>query len=187
MQEKENIIRILKESKIAIKNENVVLLKELSNQTVHTASIYQDSDNVAVAVIVYSLSKLMERKHYHQYKNWPQFFRCYVSCINNAILFLKKEDIGGFREQIRRIRKSINKLSGNLKKYIKDVFRKASINKASRIYEHGISMETTSKLLGISIWELAEYAGETGISDVNLSVTMPIRDRIKLAENFFEE
>ena len=46
-------------------------------------------------------------------------------------------------------------------------------------------MEKTSRLLGISIWELAEYAGQTGIADVNLSVTMPVKKRIKLAEDFF--
>ena len=47
-------------------------------------------------------------------------------------------------------------------------------------------MEKTAKLLGISIWELAEYAGQTGISDVNLSITMPIKKRIKLAMEMFE-
>ena len=47
-------------------------------------------------------------------------------------------------------------------------------------------MEKTSKLLGITLWELAEYAGQTGIADVNLGVTMPIKQRIKLAEEIFE-
>lgn len=46
-------------------------------------------------------------------------------------------------------------------------------------------MEQTAKLLGITIWELAEYAGQTGISDVNLSVTLPIKQRIKQAEEIF--
>ena len=47
-------------------------------------------------------------------------------------------------------------------------------------------MEQTAGLLGITIWELAEYAGQTGISDVNLSVTFPIRQRIKQAEEIFK-
>ena len=38
--------------------------------------------------------------------------------------------------------------------------RKASINKASRIYEHGISLGKTAQLLGITQWELTEYTGQ---------------------------
>jgi hypothetical protein len=84
------------------------------------------------------------------------------------------------------MRKDLSKVSGNFKKHIQYVFRKAKINKASRIYEHGISMEKTSKLLGISIWELAEYAGHTRIGDVNLSITLPIKQRIKFAMEIFK-
>jgi hypothetical protein len=47
-------------------------------------------------------------------------------------------------------------------------------------------MEKTAKILGISLWELAEYAGQTHIADQNLSVTMPIQQRIKLAEEIFK-
>ena len=98
---------------------------------------------------------------------------------------LEKNNIEGFREEIIQIRKIIENLSGDLKKHIDYVFRRAQINKASKIYEHGISMGKTAKILGISIWELAEYAGKTGIGDVNLGVTMPIKQRIKQAEEMF--
>jgi len=162
-------------------------LKELSNQTIHTSSIHQDPDNVAIAVIVYSLSKIIERKKYTYYEEWPVFYKSYVKSIDNAIHDLEEDDIEGFREHINKIRREIGKLSGRFKKYIQDVFRKAEINKASRIYEHGISMQQTAKLLGISIWELAEYAGQTGISDVDLSITLPIKQRIKQAEEMFEK
>ena len=47
-------------------------------------------------------------------------------------------------------------------------------------------MEQTAKILGISVWELAEYAGQTGIADVNYAITMPIRERIKIAEGAFK-
>ena len=68
---------------------------------------------------------------------------------------------------------------------MKDVFNRAKINKASKIYEHGISMEKTAKILGITLWELAEYSGRTGVGNVNLGVTMQLNDRIKLAEEIF--
>ena len=186
IQERANILRVLKSTLSAVKRENTVELKQLSNKVIHTASIYQDTDSVAVAVVVYSLSKIIERTKYTSYKEWPKFYKNYIENITCAIQDLEKRDIKKFREHMDKIRKEIDKLSPKFKKYIQDVFRKAEINKASRIYEHGISMEQTARLLGITLWELAEYAGQTGISDVNLTVTMPIKQRLKQAREMFK-
>jgi len=187
MEEKEHILNVLKRVKIAFKNEDYVEIKNLSDNVTHSCSINQDPDCVAVAVVIYSLSKLIERESYKTEKQWPKFFKEYLKNIDDAIAALEKDDIETFRNEIIQIRELIENLSGNLKKSIDYVFRKAQINKASRIYEHGISMEKTAKILGISIWELAEYAGTTGIGDVNLGVTMPIKERIKQAEEVFEK
>jgi len=184
MEEKSNVLEILNATKSAIVKKDVVLIKKLSDRTIHTAAITQDPDNIAIAVIVYALSKLIEREKYHKMPGWSRFFRTYMSCIDKAISALKKDDMPEFTQQIKKIRKAINKLSGRLRDYIADVFRKASINKASRIYEHGISMEKTAKLLGITLWELAEYAGQK-IHDAELSITLEPRERIEMAEEFF--
>ena len=81
-------------------------------------------------------------------------------------------------------RKTLESNSISLKNYIQDVLKKAAINKGSRIYEHGVSMGQTAKLLGITPWELAEYSGQTGSADVNLSITLDVKKRIKNAMDF---
>jgi len=184
--EKENILRILSASRKAIEEKDILSLKELSNQTVHSASVYQDPDSIALAVLVYALSKIFERSKYETYKDWPYFNKAIINGIDNAIGCLKKNDTECFRKHLQGIRAAVNKLSGHLKLYIEDVFRKAMINKASRLYEHGISMGQTSSLLGITPFELSEYAGGTGISDVDLSITLDIKTRIKDALEFFK-
>ena len=73
MQEKEHVIKILEQAKQAIKKQDVIKLKDLSNKTIHSASIYQDPDNIAVAIILYSLSKIIERKTYRDYPGWKKF------------------------------------------------------------------------------------------------------------------
>jgi len=186
MQEPKHILKILKETKEAVKEQDTVKLKKLSNQTIHSASIHQDIDSIMVAVIIYSLGKFLERTNYRDYPAWNPFFKSFLKHIDDAILALKEGKEDKFRKELKKIRASVSKISGHFKKHVQDVFKKASINKASRIYEHGISMEKTAKLLGISIWELAEYAGQTGISDVNLNITMPEKERIKLTLNFFK-
>lgn len=187
MIEKEHILNILKDVKKAVKEKEIIKLKELSNKTIHSSSIDQDPENITLAVIIYSLSKIIERTNYSEYKNWRGFFEKFMEHIDNSISYLEKDDVVKFAEELEKIRTDVSELTGDLKKNIQDVFKKASINKASKIYEHGISMEKTSKLLGISLFELAEYAGQTGISDINLNITMPVKKRIKLAMDFFEK
>lgn len=186
MQERDNVLRILEETKEAILKEDSVKLKELSNQTIHTASTSQDPDNIAVAVIVYSLSKIIERKQYQEFSGWRNFYAEIVSAINDSINSIKNNDDKRLKEDLTKVRKTVSQLSGKLKIYIQDVFRKAEINKASKIYEHGISMEQTASLLGVTLFELASYAGQKPeISETSFNKTVDVKKRIKTAMEMF--
>jgi hypothetical protein len=46
-------------------------------------------------------------------------------------------------------------------------------------------MEKTAKLLGISLWELANYSGQTNVSNVPLGKTYDVKSRIKLVMEMF--
>jgi len=185
MQERNNVLRIFEETKKAVAEGNSAKIKQLSNQTTNTASLTHDPDNIAVAVVVYSLSKIIEREDYKKLPGWNKFYNTYLSSIERIIEDIKRKDDNAFRKDIETIREAIGKLSGKLKDYIQDVFRSASINKASRIYEHGISMEKTAHLLGVTMFELAEYAGKGKHADVPETKTADVRSRIKLAMEMF--
>jgi hypothetical protein len=185
MEDVKNILRILKETKKGIERGDSLEIKSLSNQTINTASLTQDPDNIIVAVLVYSLSKIIERGDYKKLKGWDVFYKKLIGFLDIAIKDVEKGDEIKFRKDFELIRKNIENLSGKLKKYIQEVFRKAEINKASRIHEHGISAEQTAQLLGITLFELADYVGKTGISEVPESRTMDVKSRIKLAEKYF--
>ena len=185
MQERNNVLRIFEETKEAVSRGDAAKIKKLSNQTTNTASLTHDPDNIAVAVVVYSLSKIIEREDYRQLPGWNKFYTVYVNSIDKIIEDIKRKDDDSFRRDIETIRGAIGKLSGKLKDYIQDVFRAASINKASRIYEHGISMEKTAHLLGVTMFELAEYAGKGKHADVPETKTADVKSRIKLAMEMF--
>ncbi|MBI4116267.1 hypothetical protein HY449_00820 [Candidatus Pacearchaeota archaeon] len=183
MHEKEHVIKILEETKDALLNNDVFKLKELSNQTVHAASTEQDTDSITLAIIIYSLSKVIERKYKYE-KSCTGFCRYSMKAIERAIDSLKKGQEEKFRRNLQEIIDSINKFSGDFKANVEDVFRKARINKASKIYEHGISMEQTAKLLGITMYELAGYVGQQGAQNP-LAKTISAKERIKIAVDFF--
>ena len=184
MQEVGNILRIFQDTKKAVEQGDTVQIKILSNQTNNTASMTGDPDNIAVAVIVYSLSKIIERENYKSLPGWKNFYNLYMKSIDGIIVSLKNKDEAKARKYLEAIRIGIDRISGKLREYIQDVFRNASINKASKLYEHGISMERTSKLLGVTMFELASYAGQR-TDDFPKTQTQDIRQRIKVAEDMF--
>jgi len=186
MQEKENILKIFEGTKTAIQKCDAATIKNLSNQTTNTIALTHDPDNIAIAVIIYSISKLLERENYQKLPGWKEFYETFFKCIDDGIISIKSNDEAKIKESLDCLRTSLIKVSGSLKKHIQDVFRKASINKASKIYEHGISMEKTANLLGITMFELASYAGQKeGVSEIPVGAGISTKARIKLAMEMF--
>ena len=187
MQEKENILSILEETKKSIQSKNTGYIRSLSDKTTNTASLTHDPDNIAIAVIVYSLSKLLEKEGYSKLTGWKNFYGKFLRCIDHVIDAIKRNNEKMITTELNSLRQSIMNISGSLKNQIQDIFRKASINKASKIYEHGISMEKTAKLLGISMYELASYAGQKGetSSSTNAAKGVDIKSRLKTVMEIF--
>ena len=185
MEERGNILKIFQETKEAVLKGNAAKIRSLSNQTTNTAALTHDPDNIAAAVVVYALSKIIEREDYKTLPGWNEFYKVYISSIDKIIDSIKRKDDVAYRKNIQLIRNALGRVSGKLKDYIQDVFRSASINKASRIYEHGISMEKTANLLGVTMFELAEYVGKGGHADVPEAKTVDVKSRIKLAMEMF--
>ena len=185
MKEVENVLWILRETKRFVEEDNAVELKSLSNQTIHTAAIYQDGDNIIVAVLVYSLGKVLERDNYRTMDGWGEFYKAVIKNLGLVVMTLEKGNIKNARVYLGRIRNSLNKINGDLGEYIRDVFRKAEINKAFKLYEHGLSSEKTAELLGVSLWDMASYIGQSYIGDAKISVSMPVVKRVKIAEDLF--
>ena len=184
--EKQNIIRVLNLAISAIKNEDFKVLKELSDETIHDTTVYQDEYTTAFAVLIYSLSKIHERDlHYSKFKGWKKFCdNCYIG-LESAKEKISKNDFEGFATVLRSDILELNKIDPKLKLYIQDVLQKARINKASRLYEHGISMGRTAELLGITRFELMDYVGKTYIADVKESLTMNAKKRLEFARGSF--
>lgn len=186
MKEAKDVARILRKARDFFEEDRPDDLKNLSNQTIGVAAVSQDPDNIIAAVLVYSLGKAMEREHYREMEGWDHFYKSVVDNLKEAALKLEKKDIEGARKNLGMIRNSLNEIEGDLGRYIKDVFRKAEINKAFKLYEYGLSSSATADLLGVSLWDLSSYIGQSHIADAKVAICMPEGERIKMAEEFFD-
>ncbi len=182
--EVDHVIEVLIQTKQSLVDGDSLKLRELSNQTIHSASLVQDAGSVTLAVIIYTCAKLLERGDNKRMKHWDRFVKKICSLFSLCILALKEKNFAAYESYLEKIRGTSGAFSPNLKPYIQEVLRKAAINKASKIYEHGISMGRTAKLLGISQWELAEYAGQR---EVEFKDNNPasIKKRAWMALEFF--
>ena len=186
MQEKEHVLEVLRKTRNALHERDVIKLRSLSNATIHSASIYKDTDSIMLAVIIYSLSKIIESQNGSKIEKCGEFCKKASLFLEKALASLSANNTKEFSRNLEGIVKSINTLSRDLKDYVKDVFEKAKINKASKIYEHGISLGKTAELLGITMWDVANYAGAKGVVDIPSTKTQDVKKRIKLAMDFFK-
>ena len=186
MEEVNHIIEILSKAKTALEEQDSEKLKVLSDMSIHSASVYQHTDSILLAIVTYSLSKILERKDKLEIQNWHGFIKEIINLLENSINAVRNGKYRVFTIFIEKIKYKIQDVYAEMKPMIQDVLKKASINKASKIYEHGISISKTTKLLGITPWELSEYIGEKENIHINLNKTIDIKQRAQMALEFFE-
>lgn len=179
---RQNIIKLIPRVISALKKRDVLALKDLSNRTIHSASVYQDQSSLTFALTVYSLSKIVERGK--DSKAFANFLNKVVEGLEHSRDLLLVNNIDGYKKNRNSLLESIGKMDNKLKFYIEEVIDKAKIKKGSKLHEHGLSIRKVSDLLGISQWELMNYIGK-----VKLEYTKPavgIMERLKFARKLFE-
>ncbi len=175
---KEDILAALKEVIEALKKEDYSALSELSNHTIHDASIFQEDDPLTIAVLVYALSKCIQRCLERN-----QVCPTVAPALEKAYTALENDDDNEYRAIIKNLLREIGDMDAQLKLYIQEVVEKARIKKASKLHEHGISIARTAELLGLSQWELQNYIGKvvTEIPSDGIKVT----DRLRRTRELF--
>lgn len=179
-----DIYNLLKQSYFAIKQKQIYELRELSDHTIHDASIFQDEDSISIAIVVYSLSKIFEKHQFQEYPDWNFFYKNVMFNLKNAIKELKKRNVLSYRKSIENIMIQIKKIDKKVSLYIEEVLSQAKIRKGSRLYEHGISLGRASELLGVSKWELMSYVGNQKISEYEFS-PRTIIEKIEFSKRIF--
>lgn len=175
---KEDILDVLKKVIEVLKTEDYAALSELSNHTIHDASIFQEDDPLTLAVLVYALSKVISRCMERR-QACPNI----SPSLQKAYEALEQDDDNAYRAVIKNILRDIGEMDAQLKLYIQEVIEKAKIKKASKLYEHGISIARTAELLGLSQWELQNYIGKT-ITDIPHD-GLKVSERLRRARELF--
>jgi hypothetical protein len=177
---KEDILNVLTRVSEALKSGNFIIIDELSNHTIHNASIYQDEDSVSTAILVYALAKVVQRCS-ETSCTLPQV----APALQKAKDALERDKDGLFHAAFAEAFDVISKQDEKLKLYVEEVLEKARVKKGSKLYEHGISVGRIADMLGISQWELYNYIGKTMIGEGE-ELQMSALKRLQLARDLFK-
>ncbi len=153
---KEDILNVLKDSIAAVETQKISELSLLSDHVIHDASIFQDEDTLSIAILIYSLSKIIERCCEKNVK-----YDAILKELKNAVYHLERNNFNPFRNTIKKLFSTISTYDKKIKLYIEEVINKSKLKKGSKLYKHGLSIARTAELLGVSQWELMNYIGKT--------------------------
>lgn len=181
---KENILDLIEKVTAALKDKDILALRKYSNYTIHNASVFQSQSSTAFAVIVYSLTKVMEMSGKQEEKKVQKFIDSVLEEFSYCRKQLLSGNISKYKAGRNRILEKIAEMDDRLDLYMQEVIEKSKVKKGSEMYGHGISMGKVAELLGLSRWDLMAYIGKTTIIDTEEKAT-DARSRLLLARKIF--
>lgn len=119
-----DILKVLDASTKMIERLDIVGLKELSNHTIHNASIFQDQDSVTIAVIIYTLAKIFERESLVD--------KSVIPIINNSKKSLFENKFEEYRLNLKKLYDLIKEKDSKHKLYVQEVIEQAGVKKAQK-------------------------------------------------------
>ncbi|MBI5797361.1 hypothetical protein HZA98_00470 [Candidatus Woesearchaeota archaeon] len=180
-----DILAVLTKVQPLLKQEDVIGLKMLSNETLHNASIFQDHDSISISITIFSFSKIFNQPRLCKHPGCIEFKTKITKELKGAKIAIEKSEEEHFHKHIKRMFKIIAAFEKKFGMYITAVLDHAKIKKGTRIYEHGFSSGAVAQLLGISRWELLSYLGETKVSDKEKSAGVSTKSRMALTRSLF--
>ncbi len=182
---RQDILSVLKKVQPMLTEENANQLKFLSNETIHNAGIYQNTDSISISVIIFSLSEIFNRP---RLTDSPQLLKFKENISNDLFIArsqLEKNFIDEYKKIIKKIFARISSFENKFGMYITQVLEHSRIKRGGRIYEHGFSAGRAADLLGITKWELMSYLGETKLGDIDFSTKIKIKQRLADTRRLF--
>ncbi len=152
-------------------------LKTLSDHSIEDIAVQKDLELVSVTVLLYSIYKVvscMEEKNYDQL----------LQELQNAKISLEQRNLGKYNGSIKKLYELIRKCNAQVKEHLNDVMHAARIKKGATLLQRGLSIGQAAGLMGLSNWELQQYAGKSTALDQHTE-KIPAQNRMKKALQLF--
>lgn len=154
------------------------LLKDLSDHAIEDVAVHKDLDLISVTVLIYSLYKIVNTLNDVDYKN-------ITVNLKEAQKSLQERNLGRYNKTIKTIFEAIHRTDAKVKMHLQDVLDAARIKKGTALLERGLSIGQAAGLMGLSNWDLQQYAGKTTALEMHDEL-YPAQKRLQLAFKLFK-
>lgn len=152
-------------------------IRKLSDHTIADVAAYKDLDTITITVLIYALYKIIpivkpeDKEELHEH-------------IIKAKQALDKKDFGSYNKHLRNTYEFIQSKGASLKEHLESVMQAARVKKGTILLEHGLTIGQAAGLMGLSNWDLQEYASKTAAIEITKE-TMLTSKRLKIAYKLF--
>ncbi len=157
---------------------NLEELKSLSDHSIEDVALHKNIDIISVTVLIYSLYKLLPTLTTNQTVN------DLLTQLDKAYNSINSRDLGKYNSYMKISFQIVKDSHGEVREHLQDVLHAARIKKGTALLEHGLSIGQAAGLMGLSNWDLQDYASKTVALGVNS--TLPIEKRLKSAFQIFK-
>lgn len=152
-------------------------LKILSDHAIEDIAVQKDLELVSVTVLLYSIYKVISCMQASSYDQLLQE-------LGTAKTSLEQRNLGKYNSSIKKSYEIIRTCDTKVKEHLNDVMHAARIKKGATLLQRGLSIGQAAGLMGLSNWDLQQYAGKTTALDQHTE-KIPADERLKKALQLF--
>ncbi|MBT3814616.1 hypothetical protein HOE37_05105 [Candidatus Woesearchaeota archaeon] len=166
-------IEILKQREL----QDVEQLKDLSDHSIEDVALYKNLDLISVTVLIYSIYKVVRQMKEENYKDL-------IAELEFARNHLQQGNFARYNKSVKSLFKIVRSANASVKTHLQDVMDAARIKKGAVLLQKGLSLGQAAGLMGLSNWDLQQYAGRTKVMDSHY-VSVSAKKRLELALKLF--
>ena len=152
-------------------------LKKLSDELIEDVALYKDLDVISITVLIYSIYKIVNSLPTEEKGR-------IVKGLTAARKHLEQQNMGVYNKDVKSLYSLIKGSNSKIKEHLHDVMHAARIKKSAILLGKGLSVGQAAGLMGLSNWDLQEYAGKTNFFEAHQEKYSAI-DRLTTAFKVF--
>jgi len=176
---KQKVISVLTSLKEILSSDQVTptRLKQLSEELVEGASLFNDPDCISVSVLAYSLYKIFSKNLDIEKTSLLGYVSAALGSVDNDTRF---------RSDIRKLFDHLKKYDKNIDTNILQIVKHVQVKNGLKMYEHGLSIGQAAEVMGVSKWNIMEYLGASSIVDQDSSQRIDCKTRLNFTKGLFK-
>jgi hypothetical protein len=159
------IAPIIERIRQALRKKDIHQMRKINDECLRELSVQFDRMPYLLALLSYSLGKILSKPRYWKRTGVLEFMRGLDSELEAAGGYAESENEKRLGGRLEKILGRLEKLDLRDKRFVKDVLTKARLKVASTLYAQGFSLGKAQEVTGIDKREILSYAGQTMMFD----------------------